>query len=133
MKTVGVVGSAEYHPLQLNVRSRRSAGVLARRREGLKCADSGRSRDHDRTTGGDPKRPVDPAFAQSLTKPKRKSDKVARGTSFLVIHQVKTPMASWRYITPRSLTKRSLRRQYVSVCICEACICEAGYTFARHG
>jgi hypothetical protein len=58
-------------------------------------ADSGRSRDHDRTTGGDPKRPVDPAFAQSLTKPKRKSDKVARGTSFLVIHQVKTPMASW--------------------------------------
>ena len=41
-----------------------------------------------------PKRPVDRAFAQSLTKPKRKSDKVAGGTSFLVIHQVKIPTAS---------------------------------------
>jgi hypothetical protein len=28
-------------------------------------------------------------FAQSLIKPKRKSDKVARGTSLLVIHQAK--------------------------------------------
>ena len=37
--------------------------------------------------GRAPKRPVDPAFAQSLTKRERKRDKVARGTSFLVIHQ----------------------------------------------
>src|SRR5580704_15747021 len=37
-------------------RSRRSAGILARRHEGLKCADSGHSQDHDRTTGFNPKR-----------------------------------------------------------------------------
>ena len=34
MKTVGVVGSAEYHPLQLNVRSRRILAARTRRAEG---------------------------------------------------------------------------------------------------
>jgi hypothetical protein len=34
-----------------NDRFRRSAGILALRREGPKCADSGRSPDCDRTAG----------------------------------------------------------------------------------
>ena len=35
--------------------NRRSAGILAWRREGLKCADSGRSYERERTTEFDPR------------------------------------------------------------------------------
>ena len=41
--------------LPANDRNRHSAGILARRHEGLKCADTGHSRGRDQTAGGRPK------------------------------------------------------------------------------